>query len=120
MWACLSLDLQKSELSEFLPSHSIGYKMKIHDTSHTCIFNDILTYKNEKLFTYGKLTKPWCFGSAPEFMWIAIAIYCALYLLEDGILCAIFDQPIYLKLDLIGKVDYSKRIFQDTIRSTLT
>lgn len=53
-------------------------------------------------------------------MWIATAIYCALYLLEDGILYAIFDQPIYLKLDLIGKVDYSKRILQDTIRSTLT
>lgn len=82
-----------------------------------CILLNILVYKDLKIFTHGKLTMLWC---APEFIYIATAFYCALYVFEGGNLCAMFDQAMYLKLYLMGNVDYSKRIVQETIRFALT
>lgn len=50
----LCLDLQKGELSEFLTSHLIGYKMKNCSSSHTCLYssNDIWTYKLTEVFDF--------------------------------------------------------------------
>lgn len=51
------------------------------------------------------------FDSVPELVWIATVFNLPVYLFENGISRARFDQPSYLKLDLTGNMDYFKRTF---------